>query len=152
MENLDVKIQELGYELAKKLDKNEIEKLLGVLANDGVYAMWIFSLDRVANDSFWIEKLCEFLTFLKILSNDEIRQCVNGDDGNICEMIKNKNINIENERDKKKKQQLKNERNEILTNCFHKLSGNLSNLLYFKETLERVLIYTRYHLKAKGNE
>ena len=37
---------------------------------------------------------------------------------------------------------------------FQKLSQNLPDLLFFKDILERILTYTRYHLKAleKDNE
>ena len=46
MNNLDAKINEVGFEIAKDLDEKLINKLLGVLANDGVYAMWVYAKSK----------------------------------------------------------------------------------------------------------
>ena len=35
---------------------------------------------------------------------------------------------------------------------FQKLSRNLHDLLFFKDLLEKALIYARYHLKTLGDE
>jgi len=114
MSNLDVKIQEIGYELARNLEETEINKLLGVLANDGVYAMWIYSLEKVkSNQNEWLKNICKALKALGFTS----QECDNPDKDN-------------------------------LTKDFQNLSKNLSNLLYFKEVMEKVLIYARYHKKA----
>jgi hypothetical protein len=43
MNNLDAKINMVGFKIAEILDENMINKLLGVLANDGVYAMWVYA-------------------------------------------------------------------------------------------------------------
>ena len=43
MENLEYKINQVAFEIAQFLDKTEINKLLGVLASDGVYAMWVYA-------------------------------------------------------------------------------------------------------------
>lgn len=44
MKNLDAAINKASFTLAGKIDKkkNEIEKAMGVLANDGVYAFVVF--------------------------------------------------------------------------------------------------------------
>ena len=46
--NLEVLINRISYELVaeKILAENEINKLLGVLASNGVYAMWVYALDK----------------------------------------------------------------------------------------------------------
>ena len=43
--NLDALINRISYELVaeKILAENEINKLLGVLASNGVYAMWVWA-------------------------------------------------------------------------------------------------------------
>jgi len=62
IENLDAKINIAGYEIAKILDENLINKLLGVLANDGVYAMWIYSKSKKdINENKFLEKLKDLL-------------------------------------------------------------------------------------------
>ncbi len=45
MENLEALISRISFEIVNEgiLDRNEIDKLLGVLANDGVYAMWVYA-------------------------------------------------------------------------------------------------------------
>ena len=47
MENLDAIINEMGFEIAQIIDENMINKILGVLANDGVYAMWVYCLNKL---------------------------------------------------------------------------------------------------------
>jgi len=44
--NLESKIYELSFELSEAIDKNNLQKLLGVLSNDGVYAMWVYAMDK----------------------------------------------------------------------------------------------------------
>ncbi|MGI1690124.1 hypothetical protein [Thermoanaerobacter uzonensis] len=42
---LESVISKVAFDIVndKILDKNEIDKLLGVLSNDGVYAMWVYA-------------------------------------------------------------------------------------------------------------
>lgn len=42
MANLDAQINIAGYEIAQIVDENLINKILGVLSSDGVYAMWVY--------------------------------------------------------------------------------------------------------------
>ncbi|HCE32392.1 hypothetical protein, partial [Fusobacterium sp.] len=44
--NLESKIYKLSFELSEKFEENELNKLLGVLASDGVYAMWVYAKDK----------------------------------------------------------------------------------------------------------
>ncbi len=52
MESLESLIQKTAFEIVIKkiLDKNNIEKLLGILVNDGVYAMWVFAKSKKGID------------------------------------------------------------------------------------------------------
>ncbi len=49
MTNLEALISKISFEIVNEgiLDENEINKLLGVLANDGVYAMWVYAIDKL---------------------------------------------------------------------------------------------------------
>jgi len=48
-DNLESAINQIAFEFVNEriLDTNEINKLLGVLSNDGVYAMWVYALDKI---------------------------------------------------------------------------------------------------------
>ncbi len=59
--NLESKIYKLSFDLSQSLSENEINKLLGVLASDGVYAMWVYAMDKFNNKKNKIEVLIEEL-------------------------------------------------------------------------------------------
>jgi len=112
MKNLDAIINKVGYEIVEKIKrkgkdkskyKNFIDKALGVLANDGVYAYWVYCQSNSIDDVFINE--------LK-----DIKEIIN------------------NEQDNQK--------------FFQNLSEDLNKLLFFKEMLEKALIYARYHAKT----
>ncbi len=48
VENLEALISKISYEIVSEgiLEETEINKLLGVLASNGVYAMWVYALDK----------------------------------------------------------------------------------------------------------
>jgi hypothetical protein len=48
--NLESEIYRLSFELSEKIDVNDLQKLLGVLSNDGVYAMWVYAKDKFKKD------------------------------------------------------------------------------------------------------
>ena len=60
MKNLDAQINEIGFNIVEKIKahkdktklKNEIEKTLGVLVNDGVYAYWVYCKSKKITDIF----------------------------------------------------------------------------------------------------
>ncbi|RMA97949.1 hypothetical protein [Hydrogenothermus marinus] len=113
MENLDAKINEVGYKIVEEIKtkgkdktkyKNEIDKALSVLANDGVYAYWVYCKSKEIDDVF-IKKIEELMKIMDIDYDDKEK-------------------------------------------FFEELSKDLHKLLFFKEILERTLIYARYHAKA----
>ena len=137
--NLDAKINMVGFEIAEILDENMINKLLGVLANDGVYAMWVYAINKL--------KDTELLKFLKELSILPIN----------IDTLKNyqfeDSINeIENESNTKKRKIKFSQKVKELDKFFQTLSQDLNQLLFFKEMLEKALIYARYHAKAMDDE
>lgn len=111
--NLESEIYRLSLELSENLDENDINKLLGILANDGVYAMWVYAMDKFKKG--------------------------NGKLGKVQNLIK--------ELDKFVKVEINGDINDTY---FQNLAQDLNKLLYMKELLEKVLIYARYHARARG--
>jgi len=126
--NLDAKINMVGFKIVKAIKqkgkdktkyKNFIDKTLGVLANDGVYAYWVYCKANKISDVF-INELEELSNQINLKENGrEIKLIFNG---NPSEKF------------------------------FQTLSQDLNQLLFFKEMLEKALIYARYHAKAMGDE
>ena len=117
--NLDTLINKISFEIVNKIQttkneserkkyKNEIDKALGVLSNDGVYAYYVYVKSKKIDDIFL----------------NELKQ--------ITEFIS------ESER-------------KLNQYFFKNLSQNLNQLLFFREILEKILIYARYHAKAMGD-
>ena len=121
--NLDAMINKIGFEIVEKIKqkkeneknkyKNEIDKSLGVLSNDGVYAYYVYVKSKKIEDVF-LKKIEDILQYIDI-------------------------------KDKNKKSF-----NELNQEFFETLSKNLSALLFFREIIEKILIYARYHAKAMG--
>ena len=120
--NLDAMINRIGFEIVEEIKKkekdqtkykNEIDKVLGVLSNDGVYAYYVYVNSKKIEDVF-LEKIKAILEYIDIRDTNE------------------------------------NSINELNQEFFETLSENLSDLLFFREILEKILIYARYHAKAMG--
>jgi len=168
--NLESKIYELSFELSEVIDKNDLQKLLGVISNDGVYAMWVYSMDKLdwkfSNninnmkqmvlfkllsviselDKYSLKKL-DFDKCLKEIA--ELTQRLDILKGEIKELQKGQNKEKE-----QKEEEIKNitkERNQKMNQYFQNLAQDLNKLLFMKELLEKVLIYALYHAKAKGD-
>ena len=118
MKNLDAIINEVGFNIVESIKnkgkeqtkyKNYIDKSLGVLAKDGVYAYWVYCKANKI-DNVFIKKIETLKNFIK---------------------IENNNNNEE---------------------FFENLSNDIYQLLFFKEMLEKALIYARYHAKALKDE
>jgi len=161
MDNLDAVINKVGFEIAKILDENLINKLLGVLANDGVYAMWIYALNKLKEKE--LLKLLLAISSFPVQIKDKERKIIKLE--NIQKQIELfKKINgLKNElKQNKNNQEIKEElktKEEEYKNLFVKnyvffkiLSKDLNQLLFFKELLEKALIYARYHAKAMKDE
>ena len=116
MENLDALINEIGFNIVEKIRtkgkeqtkyKNFIDKALGVLSNDGVYAYWVYCKVNKIDNVF----INELEVIMKVISNE----------------VNNKE------------------------QFFKNLSNNIHQLLFFKDMVEKALIYARYHAKAMGD-
>jgi TolA-binding protein len=171
--NLESNIYELSFELSEFIDKNDLQKLLGVLANDGVYAMWVYAMDKLDwKFSDNVNKMKKMVLFkllsviseldkysLKKLDFDkclkeiaDLTQRLSILEGEIKELQKEKNK--EKEQKEQKEEEIKNitkERNQKMNQYFQNLAQDLNKLLFMKELLEKVFIYALYHAKAKGD-
>ncbi|ADQ08265.1 conserved hypothetical protein [Caldicellulosiruptor hydrothermalis 108] len=172
---LEHTINKIAFELVneKILDENEINKLLGVLCNDGVYAMWVYALDKLKGSnrnhktgvevpkiiklSSKIEKVSNYIKNGSLEKVSELTEEINS----LANEINNLQNDLEqlqgDERNKKaeekrqkEKEKLKKEEEikEKINQYFLDLANNLENLLFFKELFEKILIYARYHAKA----
>ncbi|NPA63211.1 MAG: hypothetical protein GXN95_06645 [Methanococci archaeon] len=83
MDKLEYKINEVAFEIFKAIKdmkesknnewkkyRNEIDKALGVLANDGVYAYWGYCKSKNIENLF-IEKIEPLMEYTKTKLNDE---------------------------------------------------------------------------------
>jgi hypothetical protein len=168
--NLESEIYKLSFEFSEEFEENELNKLLGVLASDGVYAMWVYAKDKFEckfskNKKEMIKQKCfKLLKIISKLSNfsskkleyctvlKEIAELTDNIDKLKEEIGKLKKS--QNEEKKKKIEEIERKekkRNQILNKYFQDLAQDLNELLFMKELLEKVLIYAIYHAKAKGD-
>ena len=124
-QNLDALINKISFELVDSILKvsdkttqkkllNCIDKSLGVLSNDGVYAYYVYikSQDKKKDNTFeniFLDKIKPVEAYCNIPLQDNNWQ-----------------------------------------DFFEKLSEDLTSLLLFRDMLEKILIYARYHAKAMG--
>jgi len=69
-DNLESAINQIAFEIVNKeiLKENQINKLLGVLSNDGVYAMWVYARSEKNIDEKEVMK--EFEPIFKLANPD----------------------------------------------------------------------------------
>ncbi|QTA38173.1 hypothetical protein JYK00_01130 [Thermosipho ferrireducens] len=76
MENLEYKINEVAWKIVEKIKedkkkyKNEIDKALGVLTNNGVYAYWVYCKSKGIEKVF-IEEVRELMKYTSVNLKDE---------------------------------------------------------------------------------
>ena len=174
--NLESEIYRLSFELSEEFEENDLNKLLGILASDGVYAMWVYAKDKLdwkfSKDVEEMKKmklfiLMKIISDLSKFSSEKLEYCtvleeivnLTDDIDKLKEEIENlkKSQNdeeINEEKKKKIKEDIKErekKRNQILNKYFQNLAQDLNKLLFMKELLIKVLIYAIYHAKAKGD-
>jgi hypothetical protein len=124
--NLEAVLNNLGYEIVAEIKKRGdsekllrlIDKALGVLANDGVYAYYVFCKAQDNDKSRDAEDI-----FIK-LPLEKLKPYINLEINN-------------NQSDKGEVEQY-----------FSSLSEDLNKMLAFRNYMETALIYARYHAKA----
>ena len=128
--NLEHKIAEISYKIAKNqiIGKNMVDKALGILVNDGLYAMWLFIEEKaskeVGDNKTNPEKFCHEL---KCLLKDYLY--LESFEDYFCSNKEKRLFFIQ------------------------KLTQDLPKLLFIRQILEKLLIYTHHQYKAfKGRE
>jgi septal ring factor EnvC (AmiA/AmiB activator) len=167
--NLESNIYKLSSGLSETIDVNDINKLLGILASDGVYAMWVYAKDKFEckfsknKEEMKKQKCFRLLEIISNLSNfsskkldynkvlEEIETSTSKIDELNQKLKKENNKGNKNEEEIKEKIKEEKKRNQILNKYFQDLAQDLNELLFMKELLEKVLIYAIYHAKAKGD-
>lgn len=127
MTNIDAEINKLSYDMFESINKssdkkelkNFCDKAMGVLSQDWPYAYNVFVMSKVKDRKKNIEKL------IKEVFVDKIEEKL-FKENNLFWSFKGADL----------EQSIKN------------LSWDLHQYLYFRQLLEKVLIYLRYHLKT----
>ena len=119
--NLEYTLNKLGFDIVNSSQKDKeilrfIDKALGVLSNDGVYAYYVFCLSKDKKDD-------------KKYSDIFIKKPIE----TLKPFLQSKYSAINTTED-----------------FFQELSKDIYELLFYKESLEKALIYARYHAKAMG--
>lgn len=142
MDNLDARINQYSYEMVNALQKNDfnmIDKALGILANDGVYAYYLYCLARKpknpekqqgGRENPIGDKIYE--VFVK-----DIVTRFGGDFGLVPKEAEGHGADNAGEKSGEQR-------------FFERLAEDVHQLFAFKDILERILIYARYHAKAAG--
>ena len=179
LENLEALISIISFKIVneKILDETEINKLLGVLSSNGVYAMWVYALDKletsfkVKKDDNHIERpqIFKFLLKLKPLLYKVYQTCfIDGmlqKEENKRSELEQKISEIESENldEKEKRKRISKEKNKIIdfltkelikeSSIYYQLvSKDIHKLLFLKQLLEKTLTYARYNAKALDGE
>lgn len=141
-EMLDSVICKTGSKIAgmilesKKIKASQLQKALGVLCNDGVYAYYVYVKSEKPLFDILIKELNELMQYTDI----KLKQKQPDDQGQGSGQFHG--IRAEKPRDDVYDYEA----------YFINLSKNLNDLLFFREILEETLVYARYHLKAKEAE
>jgi hypothetical protein len=123
MSNLDYICIKHSQSISCKGDENILRKALGILKEDGVYAMFL-----------WLESKDEKIRgeIIELLNEDKIKNYLLEDSG---ESSKNFSIDF---KDFCKKLSI--------------VSQDINKLFFLKKILERTLTYALYHVKVKKDE
>lgn len=131
-ENLDSRINEYSYKMVKelkdgKVNLGEIDKALGVLCNDGVYGYYVYCKSKSNGKS---DEKIKSPMFSQFISN-----IVKEFDDIVYSGKEIKSFKSLYEYD----------------GYFSNLSTDIHKLLFFKDILEKILTYARYHAKAEDD-
>ncbi len=131
-ENLDSRINEYSYKMVKelkdgKVNLGEIDKALGVLCNDGVYGYYVYCKSKSNGKS---DEKIKSPMFSQFISN----------------IVKEFDDIVYSGRELKSFKSLYE-----YDGYFSNLSTDIHKLLFFKDILEKILTYARYHAKAEGD-
>ncbi len=123
MEHLDMVCAQTGSEAARveNITENLITRALGVLQEDGIYALFLYLLSRTGNERLCANETASIL--MNFLSERQI----------ISPVVSNSKPDMKN----------------MINTLKDQLFEDLDQVLHAKELLERVLIFARYALAKK---
>ncbi len=156
VQNLDAACAKLGAKLGASGNKdteNSITKALGVLEEQGVYALFLYLIARESGKFVpdllrFMEERCEFR------NGQQLYQKWITTRGKLEEAeSKAKSRGNQSERDKARKEvddakKVANESREAFFKALTDHAEDLDNLLFTRDLLHRALVYARYHAKA----
>ena len=127
-ENIDADINGYSSEMVDGLGNEnlaEIEKALGVLTNDGVYGYYVYCKSKAKGK----------------VSHSIFKEFIAG-------VVNRFNLVVNN------RYEIKSQMAGIgdYDRYFKTLSKDIHKLLFFRDILEQILIYARYHAKAKKQD
>ena len=156
VQNLDVACAKLGSKLAASGNKdteNSITKALGVLEEQGVYALFLYLVAR--ESAKFVPDLLEFMEPWCGLQNAKQLWISWSDKREKLDESERKlrSANAQGNRDKAKKdvdaaKKAANEACDAIFNALSDHSADLDKLLFARDLLHRALVYARYHAKA----
>ncbi len=162
--NIEYLITKISYELVHdvSLKGNEIDKLLGILSREGVYALWVYTIYKLSNEKLakLVNKLCDI--FSLIPPNENLNEGSSQESNYSIEKIKRLSKNLKEKFSQFDKEKNENEKKELMkalkkelkeledttSEYLQNISDDIHKLLFLKQILERTLIYARYHAKA----
>lgn len=156
VQNLDAACAKLGAKLGASGNKdteNSITKALGVLEEQGVYALFLYLIARESGKFVpdllrFMEERCGFR------NGQQLYQKWITTRGQLEEAErKAKSRGNQSERDKARKEvddakKVANESREAFFKALTDHAEDLDNLLFTRDLLHRALVYARYHAKA----
>lgn len=153
-QNLDVACAKLGAKLAASGNKdteNSITKALGVLEEQGVYALFLYLL--VKESGKFVPDLLEFMEQWCGLQNGKQLGSFWVEKRKQLDEAEKKSKFAKNDKDQAKKElevakKAANDAGDAIFNALNEHSGDLDKLLFARDLLHRALVYARYHAKA----
>jgi len=135
--NIDSFVNSLGYEINQNCNDSQrrfIDKALGVLVNDGVYAYYVFCKEKSEkkNKDGGKTKTTEDIFINNVIGKIEETK-------GLKEYFMVGQQEADNNNQKRDPEKF-----------FQNLSKDLHKMLFFRDILERALIYARYHAKASS--
>ena len=134
MLNLDYLCMKHGQEIGGVTDENNLRKALGVLQEDGVYAMFLWIQKKVDKDADKdkekkSEKPRLAGKIIDLLNEDEIRKVFLRED-----------------------RRFEKDFTAFTKQLTYEVAQDIDKLLFMKKVLERTLVYALYHAKKETNE
>lgn len=156
VQNLDAACAKLGAKLASSGNKdteNSITKALGVLEEQGVYALFLYLIARESGKFVpdllgFMDERCEFR------NGQQLYQTLITTRGKLEEAeSKAKSQRSQSERDKARKEvdaakKAANDSSDAFFKALTDHAEDLDKLLFARDLLHRALVYARYHAKA----